>query len=656
MPAEARPEKIDPARSVCVLIGVSDYTELQPLRSVKESLKQLRSALTDDNLWGIPDDDEHLVEVAEPATHSKLIDPIIAAAERAEDTLLVYYAGHGQVDDHDDQLYLTLPGSVENGTFASVHSRYIREAMRDHGSARRRILLLDCCYSGRMLGDPMSATDRGVKAAMEVLKEPGGSYVEGSYVMASAARNRLSHAPNARHSTLFTGALVKTMREGIEGGPQMLTLGTLFPRVKATMRDMQPKLYQEPQSRDINGVSNIDFIRNMAVLPPPEPQPPAPPPQRRSRRGWLVAGAAGVALGLTAGLLIDRWPTSAPLYGACSDQATLLDHSDALDKVEMSNESVVGLSGIALSPDPGEKNRALTVTDTVPPHLFPLTLGTATDLDPEVEVATTLRKRGGAEFGRYEFDGEALVLEQSGKTVLVASETEPSIRRFDLATGHQSGEIPVPAQFKPGAKGGAQSGRTIESLAVSPDGRHLYAGLEAPLSLDGDNRGSGILRIQRYAGTPGSTYEPDKQYAFLAAPGLHLTELLAVGDDQLLALQRQYVEGVGNAVKVVSLSLKGARTFDPAKPLYREGADKYLHSTDLFDLQDCPAGDPGEVAAKVAQPNPLLGNVEGMALGEKWTSGEHKGRYPLYLVSDDNGSKDQITRLYSFAVELPSPH
>ncbi|MFE9613272.1 hypothetical protein [Streptomyces sp. NPDC006012] len=41
-----------------------------------------------------------------------------------------------------------------------------------------------------------------------------------------------------------------------------------------------------------------------------------------------------------------------------------------------------------------------------------------------------------------------------------------------------------------------------------------------------------------------------------------------------------------------------------------------------------------------------------MALGAPWTSGKYKDWRPLYMVSDDNDSSGQITRVYAFAVRL----
>jgi hypothetical protein len=52
--------------------------------------------------------------------------------------------------------------------------------------------------------------------------------------------------------------------------------------------------------------------------------------------------------------------------------------------------------------------------------------------------------------------------------------------------------------------------------------------------------------------------------------------------------------------------------------------------------------------AKQPQPNPLLDNIEGLAV-----TGRAHGRLNLLLVSDDNQNPVQITRFYSLRVRLP---
>lgn len=51
--------------------------------------------------------------------------------------------------------------------------------------------------------------------------------------------------------------------------------------------------------------------------------------------------------------------------------------------------------------------------------------------------------------------------------------------------------------------------------------------------------------------------------------------------------------------------------------------------------------------AKQPQPNPLLDNIEGMAI-----TGRDKNRLKVLLVSDDNQNAAQTTRLYYLRVRV----
>jgi Esterase-like activity of phytase len=73
--------------------------------------------------------------------------------------------------------------------------------------------------------------------------------------------------------------------------------------------------------------------------------------------------------------------------------------------------------------------------------------------------------------------GEGLVVERGDRTILATSEREPSIRRFRLSDGPEIASLPVPARFQVAPAGEATSNATFESLAVSGDGRSLFAGM-----------------------------------------------------------------------------------------------------------------------------------------------------------------------------------
>lgn len=261
-------EGIDPSRSACVLIGVDDYTLLDSLRSVRHNLVELRAALTNEEIWGIPED--RIFTVANPSAPADLAGPIREAGLLAEDTLIVYYAGHGLIDRHEQQLLLTLPGSVEDQPDTCVRASDVRRAIRDTGPALRRVLILDCCFSGQVLTE-MTSVDSGRQGGQVAVETLRG--VEGSYVMTSAPRDRPSHAPDPKRCTVFTGALVDVLRHGLPDGPPKLGLHAIFQTVKARITAMRPEMPQEPQDEDRNGVGRLDFVRNVAVLPPLAPAP-----------------------------------------------------------------------------------------------------------------------------------------------------------------------------------------------------------------------------------------------------------------------------------------------------------------------------------------------------------------------------------------------
>ncbi|WP_338137789.1 caspase family protein [Streptomyces anulatus] len=92
----------DPERSEAVLIGVHDYTTLENLPAVAQNLEGLRAALTDPEVWGLPD--TACTVISQPRSIGDVLDIVREKARRAEDTLLVYYAGHGLTDPHTDEL------------------------------------------------------------------------------------------------------------------------------------------------------------------------------------------------------------------------------------------------------------------------------------------------------------------------------------------------------------------------------------------------------------------------------------------------------------------------------------------------------------------------------------------------------------------------
>jgi hypothetical protein len=354
----------------------------------------------------------------------------------------------------------------------------------------------------------------------------------------------------------------------------------------------------------------------------------------------------GLSVGLTvlsAGMVPGAAASPPEPSRACSPSSSLIGFSDALNKTQLDGHAVAGLSSLS----PAGPGRTLALADnmgTTPARFFDLSLrpdpASTHGLRAAANKVTTLKRPDGTPYNGTDFDGESLVLERGGRTLLAGSETEPSIRRFQRSDGRQTGELPVPPRFRVAPAGEAAANQTFESLAVTPDGRTVYAGMEGPLSADAP----GPQRIIRYQGRPGGAYTPAAQYAYQTDSSLSLVELVALNGGGLLALERGFTSGVGNTIRVYQTSTRGARDVSNVASL-ASTPGVAIKKRLVVDLVTCP---PSGATAPQPQPNTLLDNVEGMALGGPAAGGRHV----LYLVSDDNGNANQTTRLYALAVDL----
>ncbi|MDQ8707955.1 transporter substrate-binding domain-containing protein [Streptomyces sp. LHD-70] len=238
----------DPARSRAVLVGTSRYEHLEQLPAVSNNLQALADLLSSPLSLHLPP--QHVTVIENPAAAHTVLREVRQAAAEATDTLIVYFAGHGLIDPQDT-LSLALPhtevGRVETG----LPYDWVRQGLLQESRAERHVIILDCCYSGLALGR-MSASPGLADQAV----------VEGSFLIAAAAETRTALAPVGDTYTLFTRALLDTLRHGIPGGPALLDLGAIYRHLRQTL---EPRGHPVPQARDRNTGAQVALGRNHAV-------------------------------------------------------------------------------------------------------------------------------------------------------------------------------------------------------------------------------------------------------------------------------------------------------------------------------------------------------------------------------------------------------
>jgi hypothetical protein len=217
----------DPATSRAVLIGTAAYQdpELPGLPGVANNLTDLAAALTSSQGAGLPA--EHCRVLRDPPAQADVGDQIVSAAAEARDVLMVYFSGHGVMTwDRTNELCLALRDTRSKSLRTSaLRCADLRQYILD-SPARTRVLILDCCFAGRVIEPTMSSTAGTMLDEIEV---------GGAFVLAAAQGKAL--APLGRRNTLFTGELLRLLGEGVPKAPGMLlTLDVLFREVRTIMR------------------------------------------------------------------------------------------------------------------------------------------------------------------------------------------------------------------------------------------------------------------------------------------------------------------------------------------------------------------------------------------------------------------------------------
>ncbi len=342
---------------------------------------------------------------------------------------------------------------------------------------------------------------------------------------------------------------------------------------------------------------------------------------------------------------------------------------------EQLDAPVGGLSALLYRP---ETNDYLAVSDDAarrgPARFYTLEIDLGVCADgARVVGVTEILDAGGEGFRPHTVDPEGLAPAPGGD-LFVSSEgrtdrgVAPFVRRYG-PDGRMRAELPLPARYLP-AEGsadprGVRNNQGFESLTVTPDGRFLFAAVENALAQDGpeatvaagsparllrwavdDDRPAGVAdgSLVEWTYPVDPVARPPREPGATTVAGL--VELLALGPETLLALERSFTEGVGMAVELYRVSVSEATEVTGRESLresLRRAKVRPAAKTLLLDLT--------EVLADLEIP---LDNLEGMTFGPRLPD----GRRTLLLLSDDNFASPrgtQRTQVLAFAVSDEPP-
>ena len=195
-------------------------------------------------------------------------------------------------------------------------------------------------------------------------------------------------------------------------------------------------------------------------------------------------------------------------------------------------------------------------------------------------------------------------------------------------------------------EGQATSNATLEGLTISRSGREIVAAMEGALSGDVSSSGDATLhRFLVYDLDRHGNWQLTKQIAYRTEAGNRIPEVQAYGRDSLLVAEAAFSTTVGNSEELYAVTgVNAAPDVSTVANLSLAPAQDVVSKKLVANLVAClTLGAP----SRETQANPLLDNYEGMTIiGGPGLAG-------VSMISDDNFSATQFTRVLNLLVKLP---
>ncbi|MFE3799789.1 caspase family protein [Nocardia tengchongensis] len=234
-----------------VLIGVAKYDDeaFHDVPAALNSVRAFKGILTDPNLCGWPEESVTVVE--NPRKPIDIGRPLQEAALAATGTLLVYFVGHGELNESNELCLVVGDTEIDHVEITGLDYDNIRLIL-SKSKAGAKIVILDCCNSGKAI-EALSGAESQIANT---------TVIKGAYTLTAA--DYAAHVPSpqlAETQTSFTKALVDIIREGVPEGGEFLDLSTIY---GSLIQRLSAEALPKPNQRGTDTVESFEFTRNMA--------------------------------------------------------------------------------------------------------------------------------------------------------------------------------------------------------------------------------------------------------------------------------------------------------------------------------------------------------------------------------------------------------
>ena len=232
-----------------VIVGPSDYDHesLENLPAVANCSSQLHTILTDRETGGfLPQNCLVSDGNLEP---QRLADRIQKITSEAEDVLAFWLIGHGLLDIETRRLHFALKATnPEKLYYTALPFDLLRRAIIA-SPAVIKVLMLDCCFSGRAIAEMAMAGSGGVE---EVVRAEVA--VEGTCIVTACSGHGIALAPPGGKYTAFTGAVLEVLEANAP-----LPVGEMVGQVS---RLLQGRQYPLPHVASTDTAADLALVRH----------------------------------------------------------------------------------------------------------------------------------------------------------------------------------------------------------------------------------------------------------------------------------------------------------------------------------------------------------------------------------------------------------